>query len=857
MNNKDHTSLRPSLLATSICALLFGLPAIAQETVAEKDIERAEVEVLQVTAQKRVENMQEVPIAISAFSANTMKRIGVENINDLGNIAAGLETNVTSATQPKYNIRGIKTNDFGIGADPAVAVYVDGVYAGRSGAALVNFNDVERVEVLKGPQGTLFGRNAAAGAIHIITKRPNQETEGELELSAGNHGHMKLEGSYNTEIAKDVYFRGGVTLSERDGYIDARLYPNPQTEGEGDDYRMIKLGADSQQTLRAAILWEASDKTEVMFRTEFNEMDGDSRPIYSFNPDLYRDTDTLDPYGVYEQDFEQLQTRHLFGASIEVNHELDFATFTSITAFKRFDTENHTEDDGSANVRAYFASNNIERQKQFSQELRLAGSTDSGMRWTLGATYLNEDIYQHTVAEFMTESIDSFAINESLKALGLPPTGAPGMGIPGIIDMPLGTGLSGYLLGFIPNELAYLSSLTGFSSVELANMITLDNLGKPWNEFTDDFGDYTSYAAFADMTYPVTDKLDVTVGVRWTRDEKDFGILSYYQNEITIPIPGVPASDFGLAFGTEYVLRDEAGDPILDSDGMYQPSTQSNTWSKVTPRFVVDYQWSDDVMTYLSYAEGFKAGGFNSLGKAAPFAQEDVVNKEIGMKSTWLNKTLRLNLSAFEYDYTNLQFLRLTGSNGNVPVYNVRNVDASGQGFELESTWAMTPNLNITFNYAYLDTEYTRYALFEGETEADDLTGQPMSSVPKNRYFISGDYFVPLDGAELLFHVDYTWVDERSGSDARESAGALALLPYNPADIHGLTADNRVDAYDLVNARIVYISEDDWEVALYARNLLDEEYLLDAPGGQGTNTGSPNTTRGMPRSWGVQFTQRF
>ncbi|WP_416307962.1 TonB-dependent receptor [Neptunicella sp. SCSIO 80796] len=851
----QHPFCRTLLAKTISTSMLFTASvAIAQDEDSQQPASRGEIEVLQVTAQKRVENIQDVPISISAFSAENIKRIGAQNIDDLGNIVPGFETNNNSKTQPKYDIRGIKTNDFGVGADPAVAIYVDGVYAGRSGAALVNFNDVERVEVLKGPQGTLFGRNAAAGAVHIISKRPVEGTEGEYEIGLGSHGLKEFEGLYNTTLADNVYFRGSISLSDEDGYIDARLYSDPITDPDGEGYEMIKFGKSTNQTVRASILWEATDDTDVMFRAEFNEISGDSRPTYSFNPKLYLESDQLDPYGVHEMDFRGNEDRHLFGTSMEINSRLGWADFTSITAYKRFETENHTDDDGSANIRAYFASNNIEQQKQFSQEFRLSGETQGGTRWTVGATYMNEDIYQDTFAEFMVESLDSYAINDALKTAGLPPTGAPEMGIPGTTDVPPGTGLTGFLLQLIPDDLAYLSSLTGQAPADIASAIAQDNLGKPWIEETEDWGDYTSYAAFADVTYPVTDKLDFTLGVRWTRDEKDFNILSYYQNEITIPIPQVPGSLFGLAFADQIVLRDANGDPVLDNNGDFQPTEQSNTWTKVTPRFVLDYQWTNNVMTYITYAEGFKAGGFNTLGMADPFAQEEVDNIEVGLKSTLLDNKLKLNLSAFDYDYTNLQILRLTGSNGNIPVYNVRNVDAAGKGFELESTWAATENLNININYAYLDTEYTRYSLFEGETAADDQTGQPLSGVPKNRFFLGADYFIPADSGEFMLHIDWTSVDERNGA---ADNGNLGLLPFNPGDIEGLTALNRIDGYDLINARISYISDSDWKVSLYARNLTDENYMISSPGGQGENTGSPNATRGKPRTWGVEFSQSF
>lgn len=872
--NRIHGLTQPTVLALAVAAAIHSPLTFAQQD----EEQRVAIETIEVTAQKRVENIQEVPIAISAFSSESLRKIGANDIDDLGNITPGLETNNVQQTQPKYDIRGIRTNDFGIGTDPAVGVYVDDVYVGRSGSALLAFNDVERVEILKGPQGTLFGRNTAAGAIRIISNKPVDDYEGNYRITLGNYDKKKFEGLYNFPISDNLFFRGSVVLNDRDGYIDARRYTDPQTGVVDNNFENVKLGSENGQALRGSILWQASDRTEVLFRAEYDEIDQDSRPNYSLNPQFYRQGNvTLDPFnGIYETDVEAMEGRHLFGTSMQVTHDLGWAELTSITAFRRFETRNQTEDDGGANRRGFFASLNREKQEQFSQEFRLTGVTDGGIKWTGGITYSNEDIEQETVAQFMMESLDTFAINQGL-ARGVidpetgqvipgtqsPPTGRPDLGIPGIMDIPLGTGLGGFLLGSLNDDQKnLLVASLGIPIEQIIPKIVATNLGKPWNETTENFGDYTSYAAFADITYPVTDKLDITVGARYTRDEKDFGILSYYRNTIDLPIPAQEGIATGVAFGTEYgvhrieVAADGTERKVLipDANGNFQPEMQNNTWSKFTPRLVVDYQWNDDVMTYISAASGFKAGGFNSLGAAPAFDQEEVDNIEIGMKSTWLDDTLKLNVSAFDYQYDNLQIVKLTGTAGGIPVYNVRNVDAEGRGLELETQWAASANLTLNFNYAYLDTEYTRYSLFEGETTVDDLTGQPLSGVPKNRYHLGMDYFLPAENGEWFIHLDATRVGDRT--NAGESV-PLHLSPINPASIKGLTADNKIKGYTLVNARVAYQSDDDWELALFARNLLDEEYLLSNVQGQGANTGSPNLSRGLPRMWGVEFSQRF
>lgn len=188
----------------SVSALPVNASAILEEVI--------------VTAQKHEESVQDVPIAISAFSGDAIKELGATNVSELTSFTPGLDSNNTSSTQPAYNIRGVQTNDFNVGSDPSVAVYIDGVYASRGAGAEVPFSDVERIEVLKGPQGTLFGRNSTGGAIHIITKKPSlEEQSGEVTVSAGKHGKRDADFGYNLPINDTTALRLSGTINKSDG----------------------------------------------------------------------------------------------------------------------------------------------------------------------------------------------------------------------------------------------------------------------------------------------------------------------------------------------------------------------------------------------------------------------------------------------------------------------------------------------------------------------------------------------------------------------------------------------------------------------------------------------------------------
>lgn len=819
-------------------AVLFGLLATGHSFAAEQSKEEEKtkgLEVIQVTAQKRTESVQEVPIAISAFSDSDIAKIGANNINDLGLLTPGLETNNATATQTTFNIRGITTNDFGIGLDAAVAVYVDGVYVGRRGTSNLNFNDIDRVEILKGPQGTLFGRNASAGAIHIITKEATNDNEGAVKFTFGSNEKRKVELSTNFMINEKMNFRGGLVANERGGYLD-------QADSKE------KYGNQKDWSLRGSLFWDYDDKTDVVFRADFSDLNQESRPSVSLNPGYFA---PADPFAPIESDYDGREKRKAGGVSAEVNYQIsDDMTFTSITAYRQFTRYNGMEDDGSANPRAFFASVLDEDQKQFSQEFRLNQNTED-FKWTLGATIFYEKIEQNTQAIFTTATLDALAVVQLQSAselekrqvaalFGLPYDQLLATPNPAMLDMwPQGVGTAIVYNSFIPPQvIGGIAATTGLGLTDIVSSIVGANYYKDHIESFDNESRTNSAAIYFDGTYSVTDKLDVTLGARYTYDDKEFYLHSEPTNVISMPFPGVSDIPFSIAF-------------------IPQTANQSADWSKFTPRFVVDYQWTDDVMTYASYSEGFKAGGFNTLGEAPPVAEETVKNSEIGLKSTWFDNQLRFNLSAYQYDYTNLQQHELIASEGSsVPSYNLRNVDAEGKGYDVEFIWQATDDLLLTMNYGKVETEYTKWQFFDFENPATTASrvGEPISGMPEDQANARIDYFFEGMSGEFNFHLSYSYTGDRTqGIEGPE----LNPLPYNPATVTGLNADNTIKGYSMVNTRLTWQSDvHPISLSLFVNNATDEEYLLQI-GGQGMAIGSPIATPGLPRMWGLEFGMQF
>jgi iron complex outermembrane receptor protein len=809
--------------------MTFRRAAIAFAIAASQPLHAQVIEEIIVTAQKRAENVMDVPIAITAYSGEALEQLGTRNLTDIGRFTAGVDMNNDKSLQPTYSIRGVQTNDWTIGSDPAVAVYVDGVYAARGAGAEAAFIDVERVEVLKGPQGTLFGRNATGGAIHIITNRPAFATEGRIKVTGGNYDRRDIEGIYNTALGEDVAMRLTAAVQRRDGYI--------RDLTGGDD-----VNEEDKKNVRLALLWNAAENTEVLARIGYEDMDQLSGVLHTTNGAAWEAANPgrrHDDFGDGAWDApEQREKRELFSASLEINHQFDDVTFTSITAWRDFETELLEDLDGSNNPEFYFASSNPEQSDFFSQEFRFTGESER-LKWTAGATYTSEELEHTTDAQFLVSTFESFALPPVFEQLGMTitPEEIPAFragartgtnptlnALNPLLNALYGVNCAGVNCDGIAASF-FISSLNG---VTLGVSDILDALrpriaagyDEPWNETVESQGDYSSWAIYGDTTWSLTDTTNLTVGLRYTYDDKTFDLYTAYQNYLIEPGPGQPGIPFGLAFFN-------GGQPLLDS-------TESDNWGAVSGRIVLDHHFTDEVMAYASIANGFKSGGFNSLNFGpdieTSYDSEEVMNYELGVKGTALAGALQYSSAVFFYDYENLQTLELMGVP--IPSYNLRNADAEGKGFEIEAAWMPGEHWLLAGNYSWLDTEFTAYDIIPaaGETEADDLTGEPRADSPEHKYTLSAQYSWPLaQNGELVGRIDYTWADDRIAPSRGE-----------------------VEDYGLANARLSWFSQDeDWEVALWGTNLADEEVLTVFGNGEAVN--STPAWRIPPRMWGVDL----
>ncbi|ARN73251.1 TonB-dependent receptor [Oceanicoccus sagamiensis] len=820
---------------------LAASPALAQDAIEE----------IIVTAQKQMETLQDVPISVTAFSEKDISNIVAQDIADIGVFAPNVQID-RGATQPRYTIRGISTSDFGVGADPAVGVYIDGVYVGRSGASKVAFNDIQRVEILNGPQGTLFGRNAAAGAVQYVTNKPVGEEQGWVRATLGNHDKRKLEGVYNLPLSDNLYWRTGALWNERDGDVD-----NIASGGASD------FNGEDNWSINTALAWYPQDELEVILRMEYDEIESGARAQSSA---------TLGPRdgaGTYGSDFDKVasdtptyQERELFGLSLHVDWDRDDYVLSSISAYREFESSYREERDGSAEYLYSFDDENYEDNYSWSQEFRITTTSEGPLNFTAGFNYSYEDA-QQTSSIYLSPSSFEKALWETI--IGTPYAGNEGSGYQLAASIPYAAG------GYAEFDRFYTTGAQALAGGEFKESFNVR-------------GEYTSMAVFADASYAVTSDLDLTVGVRWTRDEKDFDRFVEYNK-------------YGIGFGFPVQsILDDQGDLARDVNGNIDPFggelgwyEDDESWEEVTPRAVLDYRINEDLLTYISYSEGYKAGGFNSVNmEAEAFDPENVTNVEVGFKSSWLDYTLRVNGAFFSYEYENLQKLEEKNgacAPGGVTTFEFDTFDVEGDGFELSTIWIPVSGLTLTFNTGTLDAEFTDRIIEKddnGSCIEVDEKGKTFSESPDLNYSLGVNYaWVLSSGAELNFNAAYNFEEGTSRDACRvvieNDDGSVSVHRFDTVDgdfrrVGGGAGQPAPDVNscadtpdsELLNLKVTYIAASgDWELATYVLNATDDHGDSQDPGGLGDSLatafddGSPTYSRTDPRLYGVEFKYNF
>ena len=760
-----------------------------------------------VTAQSRTQQMEQVPIPLQILTAQQINTQAATDLSKISLFVPGLVVDGSQPTQPNYSLRGISTSDFGIGTESAVGVYIDGVYAARSGGALLAFNDVDRIEVLKGPQGTLFGRNAAGGAISIVTNEPTDKFEGKVVVRIGNEGEHYENALLNIPINKDMALRISVLDNQSDGWIKDQA--NGQHYGKNDDWgsRMVYRWNVTPDT-RVLLSWDHERLNQaprpaiglVALSNDTNE-----RPPFPPNPATYINPLTAP---LYNDAITASENRQFDGATLVIDHSFPWGAFTSTTAWRHFNTFNDEDDDGTNHVVSYLDTANIEHNNSYYQEFKLSGDNDL-MDWVSGVSFYSEQARQTSQVNTNTSSLDTLAQN--VDGLGLP-----------------------------------LTEITGALQ---AQGLPFSLLNDPWREEINNVGKFKAYAAFGDVIWHLNDQLDLTTGLRYTEDQKNFTwytplrqATAYDQTVAELMATGI----FGILPPQAQGALQAFGSNIIFPSAVGQWVQANNTWHDFSPRAVLSYKFTPDVMAYMSVTKGYKAGGYNSLQVGSLYAPEKVWNYEGGIKSVIPEYNVMLNASVYYYRYSNLQssVLNPNSSGSGVPFYTVMTSDQHADGLEVEAQWQPVDALRLNFTSAYIDSTYISGISTSGVSLAGQPTGEPFFSATAGfDYTWYGVY-----NGNLELNMQYAY---RGPTRCNADSGFQGACLTTPLFSVG-TSTQRTDA------RLDWHTPDErWGVGLYVNNMFNKRYVVSIGNDSTNDFGTPYAVITPPRVYGVELRTKF
>ena len=781
-----------SILAVTL--LLTGVNAGAQV-----------LEEIVVTAQKRSQNLMDVGIAITALTGEQVRELGMRDTTWIPDMAPGVQLVQPNSRQSYgFAVRGVLQVDFADHQEHPTAVYVDEAYVSQASASGFQLFDLEQVEVLRGPQGTLWGRNATGGAISFTTNKPTQEFEAYAEARYGSYDNVGFEAAIGGGISEKVSVRFAGTGNWHDGYAENTVGPDTFDDNTAslrgqvlfeisDDVTLLINGRGSYSELidGALLILPSSYDPETHFgyirgpdEVTDNPLAGD--PEAGLQPSV--DCPGCDYFGWKEpddgrrnvsHDFIGFSDLHTWGGGARLDWDAGNFDFVSITDWYHVDKEYMEDSDGTPYpVLETFLANDVE---QFSQEIRISGETDS-FRWVAGGYYLQirGDYGTGITLRSDVESIgawpsprDRGSIVPADGLIGAAGTEIPCFGAGGFEDLPQTCGAQP------TSHDAGIFLVSGY-----------------WEQDTD------SYSVFAQTEFDLTSQLTLTTGFRYIDENKELDYFNLYDIWPAGEPRGFLAPVEPAAFTTVF-NRDSAGNLAEYDKGL---------WSA---KVGIDWQVNDDLLTYFTFNRGVKGGGFNGPAEGYnlrpeqfPFKEEVLKAYEIGFKQTLANNRFRMSAAAFYYDYDDFQAFIFEGQ-GNL----ISNQDAEIYGAELEIEGSPVEGLDFKGGVAYLQGEvYDVTFPFTDPVDGRSFT-QPLDrELPRApEWSVNGlvRYQWPVNigmGGHFAVQADFNY---RSGQNM--------LLTEAPA--------GEQDAYAIVNARASYTSKDGrWEAAFAVHNIGNEFY---------------------------------
>lgn len=866
-----------TLITSAIC--LFTIPAYAQNEAgstpndaaapaATTAAEQADPAEIVVTATRRSIGLSDVPLAVSAVTGEALQNSGISDIRGLNQLSPSLNVSstVSEATGGVARIRGVGTVGDNPGLESSVATFIDGVYRSRSGVALTELGPVDRIEVLRGPQGTLFGRNASAGLINIITQGPSSTEEGTASISYGNYNYWRGELGLTGPIGDKISYRLDGVYVKRDGFLkDSNNYPGSTKRDFNDRNRYLirgQLKLDPTETVDVRLIADYAKRNENCCAAPFlpatqtrlvagqivtqpNAFAGLERALGAvINDDTFARKVSVTPDRSFQSDVKD------WGLSGEVNWDLGGAKLTSITAYRNWQSD-RAQDADFTNLDVLYRTNYDQEFKTFTQELRLQGKAfGDRLDWLVGGYFADETLDLFDDLRFGRDYglLQGCRIAAVVSAANLQP------GQPGCLRPAFHSAASASL-GPI---------LTG-----LDNLAAIGDSGATNDRFRQK--DRT-WALFTHNVINMTDQLSLTLGARYTYDRKklnmslasDSGICAT-QRALLGPIVLDPTSSTNARLlATNLIglscVNNIAGTGVVD--GSYSDHTSDGEWSGTA---VLSFKPTDRLLTYASYSKGYKAGGYNLdragllAGAANPadlrFAAEKVDAFEIGAK--YRGHGFRLAATAFYELFKDFQLNTFNGVS-----YAVENIEGcsalaggsgadsdlspapspaaalSGacggkqkagvvsKGFELEGSFSPSRYFTVDAGFTYARSRYRHdVTAFDGDplpTTLFYIPGRALSNAPEYTVTAGATWTPPLgsNGLSGLVHANIRSQSEvNTGSD---------LLP-----------EKLQTAVAIVNARVgVSGKENAWSIELWAQNLLNRDYRQVVAGApvQGSNS---------------------
>jgi iron complex outermembrane receptor protein len=747
---KNSTYLTTSAMALAVL-LSAGGEALAQSF--------GTLEEITVTSQRRAENLQSVPISVTAVTSEALRATETNYMLQIERVAPSLKIYQIGAAAIPF-LRGIGSSQSSHGFESPVAIYIDGVYAGSKQGNIFDLPNIERIEVLKGPQGTLFGRNATAGALNIVTKDPSGDLEGNISVGYGRFDEKKASAYLSGAISDTLAVNASFTGRWDDGYI----YNTTLNRMQNPTNSMTGTGK---------VVWTPTDDFKASFSAIYSYIDDPTGTSHHALPGTLPTwaaagfTTTYNPRET-TSNHQTYATNKATRLALNLEYDLDDVKLVSITGYANTSSRSLSESDITDGAKAY--SGAIQPGDQISQEFQIQSNNSSALEWIVGTYYM-----------FLDEAFGDNGRN-LVSASNVP---SP----------------------IRPIDIANGGVVTAFESLIRTN----------------------AYAAFGQASYKITDDARLTLGLRYNEEKKriDGEIFRY----TAVPYTG----DIG-----EALYNTELG-PELLSFGRNTLATANlaKSYTKLTWRAAFDYQFSDDLMAFVSYNRGFKSGTFNPTSvspTAEPLNPEILDAFEVGLKSELFDRRVRFNAAAFYYDYKNIQVGLITGS-GISTVQNAAGAKVKGLEFDMQAS--ATENLNLRLAVNFLDSKYNypNAQVFIPKVSADPCpTPPPSINMDQARAIaamtpVGGNCSYSLDatGQRIVFApkvtgnagFDYN-IPMANGSRVVLSGSAYYTSSYDvvPGGIFG-----RVGSYWMLSAAATYYSEDDrYFVRLWGDNLANEKY---------------------------------